>query len=98
MDDSRMRISTFQELREREPEVLERVCALPNGERLFLTHPLRALADAGIDLGDDALARISRLHPNLAVMPETAYDALRASPIAQSGTIHLSGLFDWGKG
>jgi hypothetical protein len=95
MDDERVSISSLEALRQREPDVLDRLRAMPNGERLFLIHPLRALADAGFDLSDEAVAEILRLHPNLAQMPTTAYDALQASPAAQSGTVRLDGLFEW---
>jgi hypothetical protein len=95
MDAGPLRVASLAELRAREPEILARLRALPNGERLFLIHPLRALADAGVALDDEATAAILRLHPNLAAMPALPYDAVKSSRLPQRGHVRLLGLFRW---
>ena len=95
MLDHPLRVDSVEELHQQEQVVLARLHALPNGEQRFLAHPLRALADAGIELGPEVHAAIVRRYPQLAILPETAYDALRASAVRQAGAFRLHGLFDW---
>lgn len=90
-----LRVDSIQELHEQEQVVLARLHALPNGEQRFLAHPLRALADAGIELGPEPTAAIVRRYPQLASLPETAYDALATTAVRQPGAYRLHGLFNW---
>ena len=90
-----VQFESLVELREHEREILERFSRIPNGNRLFLLNPLRALADVGVTLSDSATADLLRLHPNLTSLSNTSYDALNATTIDQPGTVRLKGLFRW---
>lgn len=95
MQSHRLRVDSVKELHRQEQVVLARLHALPNGEQRFLAHPLRALADAGIELGPEVHAAIVRRYPQLAILPETAYNALTATSVRQTGAFRLHGLFNW---
>jgi hypothetical protein len=90
-----LQVASLADLREREADILDRLRQVPNGERLFLVHPLRALADVGVVLEDTATAELLRVHPTLSFLSDTPYDALRGSPALQPGTVRLAGLFRW---
>ena len=95
MQDDVLRVDSVKELHRQEQVALARLHALPHGEQRFLAHPLRALADAGIALGPDVHAALVRRYPQLAILPDTAYDALAATPVRQAGAFRLQGLFNW---
>jgi hypothetical protein len=95
MQDHALRVDSVKELHRQEQVVLARLHALPNGEQRFLAHPLRALADAGVELGPEVHAALVRRYPQLAILPETAYAALKATPVRQAGAFRLHGLFNW---
>lgn len=86
-------VLTLDDLFEREDEILDRLRQTPNGERLFMLDPLRSLADAGVQLGEATMATLLRMHPNLASVSPTPYEALKASPVPQPGPFQLGGLF-----
>lgn len=89
----RLDVPTIDGLFAQERQILERVRQMPNGERLFLLDPIRALGDAGVRLGEAATAELLRMHPNLACLSPTPYDALKASEVPQPGQVNLRGLF-----
>jgi hypothetical protein len=91
----KLTVGSLRELRERETDILGWLREIPNGERLFLLHPFRALSDVGVVLDDGVSAELLRMHPNLVTRSDTPYDALRASEARQPGTVRLAGLFRW---
>lgn len=57
-------VPTLDDLFVRESDILERLRHKPNGEQYFMLHPLRALEDIGVRLGNDAMAPLPRMHPD----------------------------------
>lgn len=86
-------IGSFAELIEREGEILERIADIPNGEHLFLIHPFMMLADAGVELSDQARAEILDREPSLSALSSIPYEELRRSQEPQSIHYQLDGLF-----
>lgn len=84
---------TFDELLRHEPEILDRLAALPNGGQLFLIHPFMALADVGVELGAEAQATLLQREPQLSALSVVPYQALKASRAQQHMQVRVHGLF-----
>lgn len=88
-----LRISSIDDLFENEEEILRRINEAPNGPNLYVIHPLRALADLGIELSDEARQSLVRREPGLAALSITAYEALMKSKKHQLVRFHIKALF-----
>ena len=94
-DSDVLTISSLRELQEREIEILRRIRAIPNGERLFLANPFLLLAGVGVELAPEVREALSRRHPNLSGLTSTAYIFLKEASPRQSIRVTLQGLFQW---
>jgi hypothetical protein len=84
-----LRIESVEELFKRQDEVLARIERVPNGGNLFVAHPLRMLADVGVELSPAAREELLRRSPRLAAASPVAYEALRSSGQEQKVRIRL---------
>jgi hypothetical protein len=88
-----IQITSLEQLHAHEPEILERIAAMPNGGQLFLTNPFMLLDELGVELDDGVRAQIVELHPEIGSATETAYRALRRTASDQHVKVVLEGLF-----
>lgn len=88
-----LKINSFDELIQHEPEILERIADTPNGGNLFMAHPFMLLADIGVELSDQAREEIKRHEPYLSALSATPYNALKISKEEQRIRFHVHGLF-----
>lgn len=90
-----LKISSFDELMNRESEILHRIRALPNASRLLLIHPQRLFSDIGVHLDPAVLEEWSRracedLFATTGV--ERTYDAVAHADPSAGPTITLKAL------
>jgi hypothetical protein len=93
-DSAPLRVSSVQELFDREEEILQRIRARRNGGLLFLLAPLRLLADVGVEIDPAVTAWIEEQEP--AAVQKTApgaYESVANSDSDSSMTVQLDGLF-----
>ena len=83
--DSGRRVATVNELAAREREVLQAIEATPHGALLFLSDPLRFLAEHGFDVGDGLVAGLARGLPPLREVSPGTYDDVQAGKVAMAG-------------
>ena len=88
-----LRIKSLNELFVHEKEILRRIDETPNGPNLFVAHPLRMLADVGVELSKEAQQALLHHEPGLAALSSTAYEALKKTQEQQRVRFHLKGLF-----
>lgn len=89
-----LKINSLSELISNERAVTQRINALPNGGNLFVIHPLKTLAEAGIVLSPQALREWSQQERQLLSLSETPYQALKSSESTQRIRYHLSERFN----
>ena len=88
-----LRIKSLNELFIHEKEILRRIDETPNGPNLFVVHPLRMLADVGVELSKEAQQAVLQHEPGLAALSATAYEALKKTQEPQRVRFHLKALF-----
>ena len=86
-------VATYDELLAREQELIDRIRAIPNGGQLNLLHPLRLLADVGVELAPEARDEFASRHGGAGAWSERPYRALRESTSEQPSRVILRGLF-----
>ena len=92
-DTNSIKINNWEELCEHEPEILQRIKALPNGDRAFVTHPLLCLTMVGVNLSEKFRDTLIRLHPTLALKSPFVFRAILNNKIDDNIKMNLSGLF-----
>ena len=91
-----LQISSLQELRAQEDEIVRRINQTPNGGNLLLLDPQRLLKDLGIVLTPEAEQEWKASEPNffLSGTSPYVYDAMAASRPAEEGLqVKVKGLF-----
>lgn len=88
-----LRIKSLNELFIHEKEILRRIDETPNGPNLFVVHPLRMLADVGVELSKEAQQALLQHEPALSALSLIAYEALKKTQQRQGVRIQLKGLF-----
>jgi hypothetical protein len=88
-----LRINSLGDLFSHEKEILRRIDETPRGPNLFVIHPLRMLADVGVELSDEAQRALLRHEPGLAKLSATAYEALKKTQEHQRVRFRINGLF-----
>ena len=86
-------VTTYEQLLEHEPELLQRISSLPNGGQLFLLHPVQLFADVGAQLPPDVQREFAGRHGGDAGWSAAPYQALRESDGPQTSEVTLRGLF-----
>ncbi len=86
-------VNSYDELLEKEKEILQRIEAVPNGGNLFLINPFLLFEDIGVVLSEKAKTEILAVEPHLSGLSSVPYKALKTSKSSQSFRIHLKGLF-----
>ena len=81
-----LKINSYDELLRNERAILEQIARTVNGGSLFVSHPLRLLADLGVELSDTAKAEILNIEPHLSALSPIAYDALKRNHLRQVST------------
>jgi hypothetical protein len=89
-----LKVDSLEELLKHEAEIVKRIEQIPNGGNLFLIHPFMLLADAGVELSENAKKQIISHEPHLSGLSAVPYHALKASKAKQNFRVHLRGLFE----
>ena len=76
-----------------EPDIRTRLAQIPNGAWRFYAHPLRTLADLGIDLSPAARDELLAGHPELAAGSDLAYRALLSADPGRQPKLAPTKLF-----
>lgn len=96
-DSDSISIDNWEDLTKHEPEILQRIKALPNGDRAFLTHPLLCLTSVGVNLSEKFRHNLIDHHPSLALKSSHVFRAVLNNKIDDNINVNLSGLFRRGE-
>jgi hypothetical protein len=94
-----LHVSSLEELKGYEAEIVRRIQAVPNGGHLLLADPLRLLRDVGLQSTPEALEQLKSSHREFfqSTGREYAYDAMQLSRPGDEIRVTVQGLFRRGK-
>ena len=88
-------VSSLDELRRHESEIVRRITAMPNGGRLLLVDPQRLLRDIKVELADTCVNESRAVHAPLFAPTgrEHTYDLIAKSAPGGNIQVAVNGLF-----
>lgn len=90
---STLKVSSLEDLDQHEPEILERIQAVPNGGNRFMAHPFALLSDINVDLTPEVRTKLEERIPELTGLSKEPYRALVKTEADQPIRFHMQGLF-----
>ena len=82
---SSKRLATIAALAEHEEDVLRAIEETPHGALLFLSDPLRFLAEHGFEIDERLAAELARGLPHLPAVSPGSYPDVQAGKVAMAG-------------